>query len=286
MSESSPTEWERLPNGARLYLDIVKRFLTRYGFEENYRSVDRPRGGISGVACQVVQQALASQHLELVHPVPEVDRAARSIGHDVPGSGETMVGLRRLDNLQDCISEVLERGVPGDLIETGVWRGGATIFMRAVLKAYGVTDRTVWVADSFQGLPRPSAGMKGDDAGDRHWRSSRLAVSLQMVQENFLKYDLLDDQVQFLVGWFKDTLPTAQMEHLAVLRLDGDMYDSTMVALCALYPKLSAGGFVIVDDYGAVTGCRAAVEDYRRKNEIFEPIEPIDWTGVYWKKVR
>jgi O-methyltransferase len=174
--------------------------------------------------------------------------------------------------------------VPGDLIETGVWRGGATIFMRGILKAYGDTTRLVWVADSFEGLPKPDAERYPVDAGDQHWTHSVFAVSLDGVKANFARYGLLDDQVRFLVGWFRDTLPTAPIHQLAVLRLDGDMYESTMDALRNLYPKLSRGGYAIIDDYGASPGCKAAVEDFRRDEGIDEKVEHIDWTGVFWQR--
>jgi hypothetical protein len=195
-----------------------------------------------------------------------------------------MIGLKRLDNLEFCIEQVITNGVPGDFIETGVWRGGATIFMRAVLKAYGVTDRCVWVADSFEGLPPPDARKYPPDAGDRLHEATALAVSLEQVKANFDRYGLLDDQVRFLKGWFRDTLPAAPIERLAVLRLDGDMYQSSMDALVNLYPKVSQGGYVIVDDYGAIPACRQAVNDYRAANGITEEIRDIDWTGIFWQK--
>ncbi|RPH80243.1 MAG: hypothetical protein EHM80_05790, partial [Nitrospiraceae bacterium] len=84
-------------------------------------------------------------------------------------------------------------------------------------------------------------------------------------------------------GWFRDTLPTAPISQLAVLRLDGDLYESTMDALNALYPKVSPGGFVVVDDYGLPT-CRAAIDDFRRARGIIDPIHRIDWTGVFWQR--
>ncbi len=89
-----------------------------------------------------------------------------------------------------------------------------------------------------------------------------------------------------LWGWFRDTLPAAPIERLAVLRLDGDLYQSTLESLTHLYPKLSQGGYVIVDDYGAVPACRKAVEDYRSKQGIREEIVAIDWTGVFWQRGR
>jgi hypothetical protein len=197
-----------------------------------------------------------------------------------------MVGMRRLDNLQNCVIRVLEDGVPGDLIETGAWRGGCGILMRAVLKAFGDDARTVWVADSFQGLPKPSGEYPQDD-GDPHWTfSSYLGVPLDRVKQNFAQFELLDERVRFLPGWFRDTLPTAPIDRIAVLRLDGDMYESTHLALSALYPRVSPGGFVIVDDFGALPRCRQAVEDYRREHDITEPLATIDWTGVYWRRSR
>src|SRR5262249_48778679 len=148
--------------------------------------------------------------------------------------------------LTDC----LRRGVPGDFIETGVWRGGACIFARAVLRAYGDPERKVWVADSFEGLPKPDAAKYPADRGSRLYRQAHLAVSLEEVTANFARYNMLDDRVVFLRGWFRDTLPTAPIEKLAVLRLDGDLYESTMEALSHLYDRVSVGGYVIVDDYG------------------------------------
>jgi hypothetical protein len=201
-----------------------------------------------------------------------------------PIVAHTMIGLKRLDNLQFCIEEAITNGVPGDLIETGVWRGGATIFMRAVLRAYGITDRCVWVADSFEGLPPPDTGKYPYDASDTLHQASELAISLEEVKTNFESYALLDDQVRFLKGWFRDTLPVAPIERLAVLRLDGDMYESTMDALVNLYPKLSDKGYIIVDDYGCIPACRRAVQDYRSANGITEEIHDIDWTGVFWQK--
>jgi O-methyltransferase len=192
-----------------------------------------------------------------------------------------------MQNLQECIIDVLQRGVPGDLVETGVWRGGATIFMRGVLKAYGETERIVWVADSFEGLPKPTPELYPADAEDKFYLASRvLAVSLEEVQSNFARYGLLDDQVRFLKGWFKDTLPTAPIERLALLRLDGDMYESTIIALRSLYPKLSLGGYVIVDDYEpGLPGCVRAVADFRAEQGITEKMELTGRSGAYWQRL-
>jgi O-methyltransferase len=194
-----------------------------------------------------------------------------------------MIGLKRLNNLQECIDDALTNDVPGDFIEAGVWRGGTTIFMRALLRVRGDTTRTVWVADSFQGLPRPRPDVYPADEGDQHHTRPSLAVGLEEVKASFERYGLLDDQVRFLEGWFSDTLPSAPIERLAVMRLDGDMYESTMDALEALYDRLSPGGHVIIDDY-VLAGCRAAVDEFRARREIDEPLTVVDWTGVSWRK--
>lgn len=199
------------------------------------------------------------------------------------GYSDTMIGQKRLNNIQFCIETVLQDGIPGDFIETGVWRGGACIFMRGVLAAYGSKDRKVFLADSFEGLPKPDQEKYPADKGDMHYKHQYLAISQLEVENNFRKYDLLDDQVVFLKGWFKDTLPTAPIEKLAILRLDGDMYESTMDALKNLYHKLSPGGFCIIDDY-KLTGCRAAIDDFRKKSNINSEILQIDESSSYWRK--
>jgi glycosyltransferase involved in cell wall biosynthesis len=214
----------------------------------------------------------------------QFDSEIRRKGRDWPSRAHTMIGELRLNNFRSLIEKCIREGVPGDIIETGVWRGGACIMARAVLKAYNIKDRCVWVADSFAGLPPPDPAYPMD-RGDRHFEKKQLAVSLEEVQSNFRKYGLLDDQVRFLKGWFKDTLFRAPINSLAVLRLDGDMYQSTMDALTALYDKLEPNGFIIIDDFGAVAGCRQAVMDFRAQRSIRDPIVDIDGLGVYWRKV-
>lgn len=194
-----------------------------------------------------------------------------------------MIGAERLRNLRECIESCLREGVPGDLIETGVWRGGATIFMRGVLAAHGDAERNVWVADSFAGLPAPEPERYPSDEGGTLHTRAQLSIPLEEVKRNFERYGLLDDRVRFLPGWFEETLASAPIGKLAILRLDGDMYSSTMQSLEALYPKLSRGGFAIVDDY-AYAPCRQAVTDFRLEHGVHEPLREIDWTGVFWQR--
>ncbi len=211
------------------------------------------------------------------------DPILRKDGNDWPPTAETMVGHKRLADVRHCLETVLGDDIPGDLIETGVWRGGVTILMRGILDAWNDPDRRVWVADSFKGLPAPDPADPAD-AGHDLSGVATLAVTADQVRANFERYGLLDDRVRFLEGWFSDTLPQAPIEQLALLRLDGDLYRSTMDALEALYPKLTVGGYVIVDDYGAWEPCREAVDEYRAIHGISDEIVEIDWTGIHWRR--
>lgn len=268
-----------------LYLDLLKKTLSFTLWPEPpipIETFNYARHPVKRFLVSIVSRILKNKKLQLVKQ-RNFTTNERSEGRVWPGYADTMIGLRRLDNLQFCIETVLREGVEGDLIETGVWRGGACIFMRAVLAAYGVEDRKVFVADSFEGLPKPDVEKWPADRGDKHYLSTFLAVSQDEVENNFRKYGLLDERVVFLKGWFQDTLPVAPIEKLSILRLDGDMYGSTMDALLSLYPKLSKGGFCIIDDY-ALPGCRKAVDDYRAQHKIESEMHKIDWTGVFWRK--
>lgn len=265
-----------------LYLHLMKRCLTNsiYGDSE-FTPVSS-----SGFLRRRVSRWLFARGLYLVRR--SYDQRTREEGRDRPPSAHTMIGIQRLNNLQCCIEDVLAHDVPGDLIETGVWRGGAAIFMRAALKAYGGRNRITWVADSFQGLPKPNPKLYPRDWGDRHWKRRELAIPLEEVKANFARYGLLDNQVRFLAGWFRDTLPNARIESLAILRIDADMYESTIDVLRSLYTKLSPGGYVIVDDYynPSLGGCRQAVDDFRSERGIAEELKKIDWTGAFWRRAR
>jgi Macrocin-O-methyltransferase (TylF) len=247
---------------AELYLDLLKRVLTNTLFD----------------------------------PEPDVDASQAEflvgfLGHYIRGKAISMLPLARMDNIEACVTSVVANSVPGDLIETGVWRGGATIFMRGILRTLSVTDRTVWVADSFEGLPEPDAERFPIEARthrgvvmEKQFR--HFAAGLEEVRANFETFGLLDGQVKFLKGWFKDSLPRAEIERLAVMRLDGDYYESTMDALVNLYHKLSPGGYVIVDDYGEDdwTNCRQAVDEFRTSRGITDELIEVDKRCFYWQR--
>lgn len=270
----------------QLYLDLLKNCLmnTLYGDKE-FVDVDLAEGTGSTSMGNLFLE-MQRQGFRMIKNSP-VDLAKRDVGRDWSPVAHTMIGRKRLDNVEFCVTDVLDNAIPGDLIEAGVWRGGTTILMRGILKAYEIEYRSVWVADSFSGVPLPDVEKYPADKGmDCYNRYKELAVPLEDVQKNFERYGLRDDQVWFVRGLFKDTLHTIPAERFAVIRLDGDLYESTMDALVALYPKLSVGGYCIADDYNSIPASKQAVHEYFDKNGIQEEIKAIDWAGAYWKKTK
>lgn len=215
------------------------------------------------------------------------DETSRITGDGWPSLAHTMVGVARLENLRRCAEDVIKRGVQGDFVETGVWRGGCCILMQGVLKAINEPNRRIFVCDSFEGLP---VNNQQDYPHDNINLSTHdaLAVGEIEVINNFKKYDLLDANIKIVKGYFKDTLqPLADdVEKFALLRLDGDYYESTIQALEALYPKLEVGGIVIIDDYKVLIPCQKAVHEYREKHGITSEIKMVDGSvdGAFWIK--
>jgi len=298
------------PHGRQLYLDLIKRVLCNTIYEDDplffYDGHNRPREP-SGF---------------------ELSRRVQ--GEDYPRVAHTMIGLRRLGNIQFCVEDALARNVPGDLIDLGVLRGGSAIMLRAVLKAYGVRDRRVFACDTFASNPPPRwavltvgqvlkwlasipgkswhrrlylALQRWDTRFPRMTHPSDEMVELMLwfvrhpelslrrklpdldaVKSNFARYGMLDEQVVFLQGFFAETLPAAPIGQVAVMRLDGDTYESTRDGLELVYPKLAPGGYCIIDDYHSFPDCRLAVEEYRMKHNIADELAPIDDLAVYWKK--
>jgi O-methyltransferase len=212
------------------------------------------------------------------------DPHLREYGADWPSKAFSMIGVRRMRNFRSVIESVIGGNIPGDIVEAGVWRGGAAIMARAVLAAYGVIDRRVIVLDSFAGLPPPNPEAYPKDANSVFHSYPELAVPLDEVKRNFEKFGLLDEQVVLVPGWFKDTLPTAPVKRIAVLRLDGDMYESTMQALDHLYDKVAANGWIVIDDYELVPACKAAVDDFLAARSVTPDLFPIDGVGVFFRK--
>src|SRR5207302_1328906 len=172
----------------------------------------------------VVSRELAGTELSL-----------RAEGRDWPLHGLTMSGLRRLDDLQACVEAVVRDGVAGDLIEVGSWRGGGSILIRATLDSLGADDRTVWVADSFQGFPA-AVQEPGREAAERYPATVEpylavfdfLAAPLEEVKASFARFGC-DIGTEFAEGFFEETLPPLAQKDWAVIRLDGDTYDAPML---------------------------------------------------------
>lgn len=190
----------------------------------------------------------------------------------------TMIGNKRLDNIKYCIEQCIINNIEGDIIECGVWRGGAMMYTKKCLQEFS-SKKTIFLADSFCGLPEPTYA---EDINLRYCDSLYLSVSLQETLDNFNKFNLLDNVIP-IVGWFKDTLPLFNNK-LSIIRLDGDLYESTMDSLINLYPLLSNNGFIIIDDYHIVNACKLAVDTYIDKHNLNVKIIPIDRDAVYWQK--
>jgi O-methyltransferase len=271
-------------SGGDKYLELLKGVLTGYFAQESSIILIDAKSGWSprAILIRAVIKFATSCGIRFAR-VHRFDAKAREEGLDWPSAAYTMVGLKRLANVQRAIETVIREGITGDLCECGVWRGGTVMFMRAALDVYGGENRTVWAADSFSGLPKPDVARYPADEGADVSQIHFLSVPLEAVQENFRKFGLLDERVRFLKGLFKDTLPGAPIRQLAILRADGDLYESTMDVLTNLYDKVSPNGFVIIDDYFSWESCRRAVTDFRAARGITAPIEKIDAGGAYWR---
>ncbi len=190
----------------------------------------------------------------------------------------TLLSKEQLDLIEECAVSVEERNVPGDFIEAGIWRGGAIIFMRGLLDAYDIRRRKVFAADSFAGIPRNTRAL--NDPVDQ-W-SDRWVASLDEVRQNIQRFGFLDDRIAFVPGFFAESLKTLSGERFALMRLDSDSYDSVHESLEQLYPLLSAGGIIIIDDWH-LAGCKAAVMDYRTRHAIDDEITARAG-NAYWVK--
>ncbi|MBA2522057.1 MAG: class I SAM-dependent methyltransferase [Solirubrobacterales bacterium] len=253
----------------RAYLDLLKLCLCDLAGARTH-SVSRATERMSGKG-DVFSRELPAEELAL-----------RAKGADWPLSGLSMIGLLRLDDLQKCVESIVADGIEGDLIEAGTWRGGASILMRATLDGLGADERTLWVADSFQGLPAPDERFPEDRELDLS-AIDFLAVPLEEVRSYFARFGLTEG-VEFLQGFFEHTLPGLTDHSWSVVRLDGDTYESTWLGLESLYPALSVGGYLVIDDYLLIDECKDAVDDFRRAHGITEPIEEVDWNGVKWRR--
>jgi len=279
-----------------LYIELLKKVLVNEIYIENEMKIFYLVSGLLFNTTVDLKHVLKPETIP--GNIPQLVRKSKLTGDSLNMVGDnaeipntrnfteyahSMIGRKRMDNIQHCVETIMKENIAGDLLEAGVWRGGATIFMRALLMVHGDESRKVWVADSFDGVPPPSLPQDKIDISKS--KMPMLAVSLEEVKSLFERYELLDGQVQFLKGWFKDTLPSAAIEKLSLLRADGDLYESTWDVLSNLYHKVTKGGFVIIDDYNEPgLACKEAVHDFRRLHNIKEALVPIDEMSVFWRK--
>ena len=279
---------EAPPPLRRRYLALLKRALVNLVYAEDALRLDTALSGELGSDQVERQRALRDVRYERAEAYAAVVATKREGSLDgFWGSrlAHTMIGLDGLANLERCAHRVFADGVPGDFLEAGVCHGGASIFLRALQVAYGEEDRVTWLADSFAGVPPPTHAVDREHELDlTEERVPWMAAGIEAVRDNFETYELMSDQVRFLPGLFADTLPGAPVERLAILRIDGDLYESTRDALDSLYDRVSDGGYVIVDDYGALEPCRIAVDEFLAERGLEVELDRIDWTRICWRK--
>jgi hypothetical protein len=201
----------------------------------------------------------------------------RQYGLDWPPFGYTMAGIARVENFRAAILEVNRNSIPGSIMELGVWRGGAMIMAAGVCKDAGVA-RDLYVIDAFEAIP----GYGGS--------TSFLENSMADVQSYFDFFGLNDDKVHFVKGLFKDSLPAFGKENnnrpIAVLRVDGNFYDSYSDALYNLYESVPIGGIVIFDDVMSHPPVQRFWSDFQADQEISESLNRIDEHSAWFRKTK
>lgn len=271
---------------ADAYLDLLKRCLLNETYLEDEARILYLRRCLEGQDHYDYQTLhdIAHSQADLVAEMKRSREIGQHPYREITNIGfpDTMIGRARLDSLHECLEHVTRNDIAGDFMECGVWRGGAGILMAGYLQIQQIVGRRVHLADSFEGLPDPTTEQDPDLSRDVY---PQLAISLEDVKRNFEKYGLLGPDVEFLPGWFADSLPTAPIQRLSLLRADGDLYSSTREILDNLYDKVSPGGIVIMDDYGVLPPCARAVKEFfESRDEPLPDFQEIDWSGVFWYK--
>jgi O-methyltransferase len=201
----------------------------------------------------------------------------------------TMVKTENLKTLYDLVRESKKLRLRGDIVECGVWNGGSAAVM-GVASLEGSREgsrhsqlRTLWLFDSFQGLPPP--GDKDGELEKRSYFAGWNRGDIELVKEVFDIVGFPFDKVRIIPGWFKETLQTAPIKDIALLHIDADWYDSVKTVLDAFFDRVVPGGFVVLDDYGYWQGCNQAVTDFFAQRGIEGvPIERVGRQGAYFQK--
>ena len=268
------------------YLDLLKKSLSGSLLSEYYRPIYRDsRNLLTSHIRNFIIDSFDNLGMPLAKKVI-TDFNEREEGLDRPFYGETLIGLKRLNIVQNLIHNAIKNKIPGDFIEAGCFRGGVGIFVFHMLKILGENNRKIYLADSFQGLPKPNPkNFPKDTIFLNIPKDLGLICSIDTVKNNFRKYNALGPNVKFLKGWFSDTLPKLKNEKFFTIRVDGDYYQSTYESLENLYPGLSLGGYAIMDDYG-LNVATSAIIDFRKKYNIKEEMKFSGKIGCYWEKMR
>ena len=200
----------------------------------------------------------------------------------------TMTSDERLSALCHATRHVARHRVPGDIVECGVWRGGSSMAAAMTLLAERDESRTLYLFDTFEGMTEPGefdrAALSGETAHSLLEKSERSAnvwayAPLNDVRANLRKTRYRQDRIHFIKGRVEDTIPSQAPDRIAILRLDTDWYESTRHELLHLYPRLSTGGILVIDDYGHWQGARRAVDEYIEENRLNLLLHRIDYTG-------
>jgi len=234
---------------------------------------------VSGFGYSVARMEQASG----VEFPPDFDRADIEIIRRV--APFTMTTNERVLALCESVRYVVKHSVPGDIVECGVWKGGSMMAAAHVLMALG-EERRLWLFDTFEGMPPPTTvdvNYVGQPAVELMERSDKntawILGTLEEVRHNLSLTGYPDHHVSYIKGKVEDTIPENAPEHIALLRLDTDWYESTYHELQHLFPRLSVGGVLIVDDYGHWAGARKAVDQYMEQNKLRLLLQRIDYTG-------
>ena len=203
-------------------------------------------------------------------------RHAVGLWRHLRAGGYTMIDSRRARTLSRLARACEEEGVAGALLDCGCFNGGSTVMMAA-----GAPSRDAWAFDSFEGLPAPGP----HDPERAHDWTGRLVASEEKVREAFRRF-APSTPLHVVKGWFRDSFLVAlpQIDTVGLLHVDGDWYESVKLTLETFEPRVQAGGFVVIDDYGAWEGARAATDEYRSAQAITTPLVEIDRTATYWRK--
>lgn len=192
----------------------------------------------------------------------------------------TMTSRERMYAMFQATRYVAQAHVPGDVVECGVWRGGSSMMTALTLLSLGDEARRLWLYDTFEGMPEPGeadVGLRGEDAHGEWWRSQRGDINewcyapLEEVRKNMLGVGVAAERLELVQGKVEETIPARTPERISLLRLDTDWYESTYHELVHLFPLLSPGGVLILDDYGHWAGVREAVDRYLQEQSTPAP---------------